>query len=49
MVSIENMLEQTGKKAEAISAYKEFLSYSENFIAKLLQIAEARTALKRLM
>jgi len=43
------VLEQTGKKAEAISAYKEFLSHFENSTAKLPQIAEARTALKRLM
>jgi tetratricopeptide (TPR) repeat protein len=43
------VLEQTGKKAEAISAYKEFLSHFENSTAKLPQIAEARAALKRLM
>jgi tetratricopeptide (TPR) repeat protein len=43
------LLEQTGKKAEAISAYQEFLSHFENSFAKLPQIAEARTALKRLL
>jgi tetratricopeptide (TPR) repeat protein len=42
------VLEQTGKRAEAISAYKEFLSHFENSTAKLPQIAEARAALKRL-
>jgi tetratricopeptide (TPR) repeat protein len=43
------VLEQTGKKADAINAYKEFLSHFENSTAKLPQIAEARAALKRLM
>jgi tetratricopeptide (TPR) repeat protein len=43
------ILEQTGKKAEAINAYQEFLSHFENSTAKLPQIAEARAALKRLM
>jgi tetratricopeptide (TPR) repeat protein len=43
------VLEQTGKKADAINAYKEFLSHFENPTAKLPQIAEARAALKRLM
>jgi tetratricopeptide (TPR) repeat protein len=43
------VLEQTGRKADAISAYKEFLSHFENSTAKLPQIAEARAALKRLM
>jgi hypothetical protein len=43
------VLEQTGRKAEAISSYKEFLSHFENSTAKLPQIAEARAALKRLM
>ena len=43
------LLDQTGKKAEAINAYKEFLSHFENSTAKLPQIAEARAALKRLM
>jgi len=47
--SLGKVLEQTGKKAEAISAYKEFLSHFENSTAKLPQIAEARAALKRLM
>jgi tetratricopeptide (TPR) repeat protein len=43
------ILEQTGKKAEAITAYQDFLSHFENSTAKLPQIAEARAALKRLM
>jgi tetratricopeptide (TPR) repeat protein len=43
------ILEQTGKKAEAINAYQEFLSHFENSTAKLPQIAEARAALARLM
>jgi tetratricopeptide (TPR) repeat protein len=43
------ILEQTGKKAEAINAYQEFLSHFENSTAKLPQIAEARAALERLM
>jgi tetratricopeptide (TPR) repeat protein len=43
------VLEQTGRKADAISAYKEFLSHFENSSAKLPQIPEARAALKRLM
>ena len=42
-------LEQTGKKAEAIDAYKEFLSHFENSTAKLPQIAEGRAALRRLL
>jgi DNA-binding winged helix-turn-helix (wHTH) protein/tetratricopeptide (TPR) repeat protein len=42
------VLEQTGKKDEAINAYKEFLSHFENSTAKLPQIAEAHAALKRL-
>jgi predicted negative regulator of RcsB-dependent stress response len=43
------ILEQTGKKAEAINAYQEFLGHFENSTAKLPQIAEARAAVKRLM
>jgi tetratricopeptide (TPR) repeat protein len=43
------ILEQSGKKAEAINAYQEFLSHFENSTAKLPQIAAARAALKRLM
>jgi tetratricopeptide (TPR) repeat protein len=42
------VLDQTGRKAEAMSAYREFLSHFENSTAKLPQIAEARAALKRL-
>jgi tetratricopeptide (TPR) repeat protein len=43
------VLEQTGKKAEAVNAYQEFLGHFENSTAKLPQIAEARAALKRLL
>jgi tetratricopeptide (TPR) repeat protein len=43
------VLEQTGKKTEAVNAYQEFLSHFENSTAKLPQIAEARAALKRLL
>jgi tetratricopeptide (TPR) repeat protein len=43
------ILEETGKKAEAITAYQEFLGHFENSTAKLPQITEARAALKRLM
>ena len=43
------ILEQAGKKAEAINAYQEFLGHFENSTAKLPQIAEARAAVKRLM
>ena len=43
------VLEQSGKRADAINAYREFLSHFENSTAKLAQIAEARAALKRLM
>jgi len=46
---LARVMEQTGKKAEAINAYQEFLSHFENSTAKLPQIAEARAALKRLM
>jgi DNA-binding winged helix-turn-helix (wHTH) protein/tetratricopeptide (TPR) repeat protein len=38
------VLEQTGKKAEALNAYQEFLGHFKNSTAKLPQIAEARTA-----
>jgi tetratricopeptide (TPR) repeat protein len=44
-----NVLEQTGKKAEALKAYQEFLGHFEHSTAKLPQIAEARAAVKRLM
>ena len=44
----EKILEQTGKKAEALKAYQEFLSHFEHSTAKLPQIAEARAAVKRL-
>jgi tetratricopeptide (TPR) repeat protein len=43
------LLEQEGKKVEAINSYQEFLSHFENSNAHLPQIAEARAALKRLM
>jgi len=43
------ILEQSGKKAEALNTYQEFLGHFENSTAKLPQIAEARAAVKRLM
>jgi len=43
------ILEQTGKKAEALKAYQEFLCRFENSTAKLPQIAEVQAAVKRLM
>ena len=43
------VLEQTGKKAEALKSYQEFLGHFEHSTAKLPQIAEARAAVKRLM
>jgi tetratricopeptide (TPR) repeat protein len=43
------VLEQAGKKDEAINAYKDFLCHFENSSATLPQIAEARAALKRLL
>ena len=46
---LAKVLEQTGKKAEALKAYQEFLDHFENSTAKLPQIAEARAAVKRLM
>ncbi len=42
------VLEQSGKKAEALKAYQEFLGHFENSTAKLPQIEEARAAVKRL-
>jgi hypothetical protein len=42
------VLEHNGKKAEAIEAYRAFLSHFNNSNARLPQIAEARAALKRL-
>jgi len=38
------LLEQSGRKAEAINAYQEFLGHFENSTAKLPQIAEAQAA-----
>jgi eukaryotic-like serine/threonine-protein kinase len=42
------ILEQTGRKAEALRTYQEFLRHFENSSARLPQIAKARAALKRL-
>jgi TolB-like protein/tRNA A-37 threonylcarbamoyl transferase component Bud32 len=42
------VLEQTGKRTEALRAYQNFLGHFENSTAKLPQIAEARAAVKRL-
>ena len=46
---LAKVFEHTGKKADAVNAYQEFLSHFENSNARLPQIAEARAALKRLM
>ena len=46
---LAKVLEQTGKKSEALKSYQEFLGHFENSTAKLPQIAEARAAVKRLM
>jgi TolB-like protein len=43
------LLEQSGKKPEAVNTYQEFLAHFENSTARLPQIAEARAALKRLL
>jgi hypothetical protein len=43
------LLEQKGRKPEAIDAYQEFLGHFENSAAKLPQIAEAHASLKRLL
>ena len=43
------LLEQSGRKPEAIDAYQEFLTHFENSTAKLPQIVEAHAALKRLL
>ena len=43
------LYERTGKRDLAINEYQEFLSYFANSHTRLLQIGEARTALKRLM
>jgi len=45
---VGRVLEHNGKKAEAIEAYRAFLSHFNNSNARLPQIAEARAALKRL-
>ncbi len=42
------LYEQTGRKAEAITAYEEFLAHFENPPTKLPQVVEARAGLKRL-
>jgi len=46
---LAKVFEHTGKKADAVNAYQEFLSHFENSNARLPQMAEARAALKRLM
>ena len=43
------VLEMEGKKADAIDAYREFLSHFENSTARLAQIHEARAAIRRLL
>ena len=44
-----NVLEHEGKKAEAVEAYRAFLSHFEHSTARLPEIGEARAALHRLM
>jgi Tetratricopeptide repeat len=46
---LAKVFEHTGKKADAVNAYQEFLSHFENSNARLPQIAEARAALKQLL
>ena len=46
---IGEILEQRGKRGEATSAYKDFLSHFQNSSARLPQIVKARAALRRLM
>ena len=43
------MYEATGKKEQAVNEFQEFLSHFEGSKAKLPQIAEAKSALKRLL
>ena len=43
------MYERAGKRDQAVNEYQEFLSRFENSHTRLPQVAEARTALKRLM
>ncbi len=43
------IFEETGRKAEAINAYQEFLSHFEDSHARLPQISAAQAAVKRLL
>ncbi len=43
------LYERTGKHDQAINEYQEFLSHFQNSQSRLVQVGEARTALKRLM
>ena len=43
------LLEQQGRKTEAMNGYQEFLSHFENSNARLPEIPQARAAVKRLM
>jgi serine/threonine protein kinase len=43
------LYERTGKRDQAINEYQEFLSHFPNSQARLAQVGDARTALKRLM
>jgi tetratricopeptide (TPR) repeat protein/predicted Ser/Thr protein kinase len=43
------LYERTGKRDQALSEYQEFLSHFENSHTRLVQLSEARAALKRLM
>jgi len=46
---LAKVLEQEGKKTDAVNLYQEFLSHFENPAARLPQIPEAQAALKRLL
>jgi len=43
------LYERTGKHDQAINEYQEFLSHFETSHTRLPQVAEARSAVKRLM
>jgi hypothetical protein len=43
------LYERTSKRDQAINEYQEFLSHFASSQSRLPQVAEARTALKRLM
>jgi eukaryotic-like serine/threonine-protein kinase len=43
------LYERTGKRDQAINDYQEFLSHFANSQARLAEVGDARTALRRLM